>query len=361
MRPRLVGPKPDRYRRMFRKFFLWWFGQLAELVPGPLRGPDAATGDALVITPAGPLSRTTHHVDVSLRRGGRQTSLGRFGISESRVDRVPRAAETPAVLRLDAGEVLGKTLALPLAAERQLDQVLEFEMDRETPFNAEELFWTYRLTRRDRQTGTLLVRLLLLPRAKLESLLAGLDEIGLKPSWAEIADGPDQGALVPLSNHQTGPHGFARRWSVWAAGAICIFLALASVLVPFARQSAESVDTERRIAADRQIAAEAEKLHQEIEQLSGSIGLVESERVKAGRPVAVLAALTRLLPDDTYLTEFTQQQRKVTLSGRSAAASRLIGMLAGDELLRNPAFTAPVTRIEATRSEVFSITAEVAP
>jgi general secretion pathway protein L len=148
---------------------------------------------------------------------------------------------------------------------------------------------------------------------------------------------------------------------VRVAGAICILLAFGAVLVPFARQSAESADTERRISADRQIAGEAEKLRQEIDQLSGSIGLVDSERAKAGRPVAVLAALTRLLPDDTYLTEFAQQQRKVTLSGRSAAASRLIGMLAGDDLLRNPAFAAPVTRIEATRSEVFSITAEVAP
>jgi general secretion pathway protein L len=346
---------------MFRKFFLWWFGQLAELVPGPLRGPDTAARDAVLITPAGPLSEMTDDIDVSLRRGGRETSLGRFGISESRLDRVPRATGTPAILRLDAGEVLGKTLSLPIAAERQLEQVLEFEMDRETPFNAEELFWTYRLARRDRQTGTLLVRLLLLPRARLEGLLAGLDGIGLKPSWVEIAGGPDQSSQIPLSDRQAEPHGFARRWSVWAAGAVCICLALAAVLVPFARQSTESADIERRIAANRQIATQAEKLRQEVDQLSGSIGLVESERVKAGRPVAVLAALTRLLPDDTYLTEFTQQQRKVTLSGRSAAASRLIGMLAGDELLRNPAFAAPVTRIEATRSEVFSITAEVAP
>jgi general secretion pathway protein L len=346
---------------MFRKFFLWWFGQLAELVPGRLRGPDAAARDAVVITPAGPLYRMTDDIDVSLRRGGQEASLGRFVISESGLDRVPRAAGTPAILRLDPGEVLGKTLSLPLAAERELDQVLEFEMDRETPFNAEELFWTYRLTRRDRQAGTLLVRLLLLPRARLEGLLARLGEIGLRPSWAEIAGGPDQGSRVPLSEHQTGPQGSARRWSVRVAGAICILLAFGAVLVPFARQSAESADTERRISADRQIAGEAEKLRQEIDQLSGSIGLVDSERAKAGRPVAVLAALTRLLPDDTYLTEFAQQQRKVTLSGRSAAASRLIGMLAGDDLLRNPAFAAPVTRIEATRSEVFSITAEVAP
>lgn len=346
---------------MVREFFLWWFGQLAELIPRRWRRSKDASGDALVIAPTGPLLGTTDTIDISLRRGGRETPLGRFAISGGGLDRLPRLAGTPTVLRLDGSEVLGKTLTLPLAAERQLDQVLEFEMDRETPFTAEELFWTYRVARRDRQAGQLLVRLLLLPRATLEVLFAALAHVGIEPAWAEIVAGPDQGSRVPLADHEGGMQGLAGRWPVWSAAAACLLLALAAVLIPFARQAMDFSNIEPRITADRESTAEAEKLRQEIDQLSGSIGLIESERAKAGRPVAVLAALTRLLPDDTYLTEFIQQQRKVTLSGRSAAASRLIGVLAGDDLLRNPAFTAPVTRIEATRSEVFTITAEIGP
>ena len=46
-------------------------------------------------------------------------------------------------------------------------------------------------------------------------------------------------------------------------------------------------------------------------------------RDKAGRPLVVLAAATRILPDDTYLTEMELRQRKLTLSGRSAGAGRL--------------------------------------
>src|SRR5207237_272487 len=83
---------------------------------------------------------------------------------------------------------------------------------------------------------------------------------------------------------------------------------------------------------------EAEKLRRELDRLSATIDLVESERDKAGRPLAILATLTRILPDDTYLTEVTLQQRKVTLSGRSAAAARLIGALSADEGLRHVPF-----------------------
>ena len=75
----------------------------------------------------------------------------------------------------------------------------------------------------------------------------------------------------------------------------------------------------------------------------------------------MLAAATRVLPDDSYLTEMQLQQRKLTMSGRSAAAARLIGAMSADSEFHNPAFAAPVTRIEALRQEIFTIVTEVAP
>jgi general secretion pathway protein L len=55
------------------------------------------------------------------------------------------------------------------------------------------------------------------------------------------------------------------------------------------------------------------------------------------------------------------RQRKVTLTGRSAGAARLIGALAADGEFRNPAFSAPVTRLEALKAELFTINTEVGP
>src|ERR1051325_2271629 len=181
---------------MFREFFRWWFGQLSELLPERWRGATSGGGDALLISPTGPhcdgteavvvsLRRNgretplgrfrappsaprgdarlisppgphcggTEAVVVSLRRNGRETPLGRFGLAASALGDIPRPSGKPAVLRVGESDVLGKTLSLPLAAERQLEQVLAFEMDRETPFKPDELFWTHRIDRRDRQTG----------------------------------------------------------------------------------------------------------------------------------------------------------------------------------------------------------------
>ena len=62
-----------------------------------------------------------------------------------------------------------------------------------------------------------------------------------------------------------------------------------------------------------------------------------------------------ILPDDTHLTTLSLWQRKLTISGRSAAAARLIGAMAAQPLIHNPAFAAPVIRDEDNGGEKFSI------
>ena len=136
-------------------------------------------------------------------------------------------------------------------------------------------------------------------------------------------------------------------------------LALGAVVTPFARQAVELAALDGEVKAGQAVAAEAEALRREIDRLTRSADLVRTAREKTARPLEVLATVTRLLPDDTYLTEFELRQRKVTLGGRSAGAARLIGAFAADGKFRNPGFAAPVTRIEALRLEVFTIAAEV--
>jgi general secretion pathway protein L len=233
-------------------------------------------------------------------------------------------------------------------------------MDRETPFTAEELYWNHRIIGADRPNGRLSVRLSLVPKANLDPLLTDLTAAGIRPRLVEIADGPDKGTYLPLNGDGTRKQQDSHRL-LWPAAVCCTALALAAVVTPFVRQELTLASLDRQVATTRAAAAEADTLRQEIDRLSGSAGFIESERDKAGRALVVLAATTRVLPDDTYLTEMELRQRKLTLSGRSAGAARLIGALAADPEFRNPGFSAPVTRLEALKAELFTINAEVRP
>lgn len=343
---------------MIGAFLAWWLGQLSALLPGWLRAAGSRPADALLIAPAGALDNAGSCV-ATLRRRGREMLLGHFMPGSEELRELPVRLGVPVALRLSKREVLEKTLSLPLAAEAELDQVLAFEMDRETPFAPDELYWNHRIETVDRQRRQLEVRLTLLPKVRIAPLMAALAKVGIAPTVAEIGD-EDEAALVLPLDDGGGAHRSGRsRRLVWVPSACLLLLAVAAAAIPFVRQAAALAALDREIGAARQEAQQAEALRQQIDRLSRSADLVRSELSKAGRPLEVLVALTGILPDDSYLTEFDLRQRKVTLSGRSAHASGLIGALAAGSRFRNPTFTAPVTRLEAAQVEVFTIVAEL--
>ena len=73
----------------------------------------------------------------------------------------------------------------------------------------------------------------------------------------------------------------------------------------------------------------------------------------------LLARLTELLDDATYLHEFSLSQGKLVLRGQSADAARLIAVLTAEPSIRDPAFAAPVTRVENAAADLFTIRAEL--
>lgn len=347
---------------MIRDFYGWWTTQLAECIPSRWRETARARQDALAISPIGPLGTDVGAISASVWSKNQETPLGQFKLRAGGLSGLTNPAHLPVVLHLLDTDVLSKTVTLPLATERELAQVLGFEMDRETPFSADEICWNYRVIRRDKERGQIIVRLRLIPRATLAPLLDELAAAGITARQAEIVGGPDDGMTIFFDADigqpaKTSVAHVAR----WAAAALCVALCLGAIAAPFIRQARDLNALDQRLASGRAASAQAEQLRRDIDRLAGAGDAMDKERASAGNPLATLAALTNALPDDTYLTELQLQQRKVTLAGRSASASRLIGALAGTAQLRNPAFTAPVTRMEAAHTDVFTITAEVAP
>jgi general secretion pathway protein L len=86
-----------------------------------------------------------------------------------------------------------------------------------------------------------------------------------------------------------------------------------------------------------------------------------AEKRHVGDAMQMLAALTDLLPDDTFVTTLGLRQRKLTISGQSSAAAGLIAILSSGPRFRDPAFAAPVVRDPASQIDTFSVNAVVTP
>jgi general secretion pathway protein L len=345
---------------MLREYYDWWVGQMLAFAPDRLRRSLIDAPQALLVEPD-PASGGQVMLTLSTRRHDQTGRLGRFPLDAEALAPTLDGFDPngPVWLVLPSDLLLEKRLTLPSAAQRDLDRVLGFELDRETPFSADEAWWDHAIEERDRQQGTITVRLSLVPRAAIAPLIAGLQAAGITPSGLEVAaaDGTMRQITIDATRH-SGAAWHER--SVRLAAIACAALLVLAIAMPFARQVWTKMDLDAQMAALKPKVDEAEKLRRQLDGAGGS-DVLSADRARLGDPMRVLSAATTLLPNDTYLTDFTMSQRRLTLNGQSVGPAKLIGAFAADPTFKDPAFAAPSTHIEGAKTETFSISAEARP
>lgn len=354
---------------MLTEILHWWARQMLDLLPASIGAGGARVPDGWRVRADGPDGPDAH---ISLIRevGRVRTPEGHFtldaeGIASLRATmaRTGSKGALPAVqLELPAHLMLERDTTLPLAAEAELERVLRYEMDRITPFPAEDLFWTWRILRRERAFdqagGRLHVRLSLVPKTSIARLLADLSAAGLEVAALSADPGDGAPRRIPLVR-RSGPRPWLRLTRRLAA--LCAVLTLALVATPFLRDLQTIATAEARIAALGPRTALAEVLRQRITKQESGRDVFAAEIARIGSPLQALAALTDVLPDDTWLSGYTQRQRVITFSGQSARAARLIAALSADPALGAPTFVTPVTRAGSSGMDLFSIRTELGP
>src|SRR5262249_39003471 len=136
------------------------------------------------------------------------------------------------LLRPHAVHVLKKRIVLPAAAQSDLDEVLGFEIDRETPFDRNEVYWTYSIDRLASNPAQLAVDLVVVPRFSIDTVLNAARAANLAPAGIEVEHVAD---VIPLG---------ARTRKQWVGGdrpllplgAAVAALALLAIATPFGVQ-----------------------------------------------------------------------------------------------------------------------------
>lgn len=339
---------------MLVEFLEWWGGQLRTLLPARLLnqpgGEDALVAD---ISVSGVLTLRRR------RRGLEQRVAELRGDDASapglRAALGNRARGEKVLLRVPASWVLERAVQLPLAAERDLTRLLGYEMERLTPFTAAELVWDHLVLLRDRARGRISLRLTMVRRTALDEAIAFLRPLGAVPSAVEAAM-PDGMRVLRLAREGGGASWLSARTLAAAAGVLALLVAVS----PFVRQAIRLSSLHEQLQAMAPRIGEVETLRRRISGTTAGGDAVAAETRRLGDTLEALAAITEVLPDDSYLTEFTMRERKITMAGLGASAPKLISGLSADPRVKNPAFTAPVTKSETNHLDVFAIRAELA-
>jgi general secretion pathway protein L len=348
-------------RSSIAAFFGWWLGELGGLMPRRLRqsGRRERRGPVLIFG--------RHESVVLQRTAENERVLGSVDTDapdhDQRLSQLLKQAKRrrrPVTVRLSDELGLRKILDLPLAAKDDLDQMLRFEMDRLTPFRADEVYFAHRVLGTDARNRRLSVELQLAPRRELERVLETARTFGIIPPRVELAVGAEGGSALNLLPGEPG-HGRRDSRLRRALVLVALLLAATAVAIPLQRQRASVAKLQADVAAARAEAEESLAMRDRLEQLTRSAQFLEADKSRQPLVVRVLDELTRLIPDQAYITQFDIHDQTVEVQGFAATASDLIAVLEQSPLFKAPQFRSPVTQDRRSGAERFHVSVELVP
>jgi len=351
-----------------RAILRWWLSEIAGLVPAKLKHL-SVNFERLVIR----LERADGVISVESPRAVRTLGSIHFGgqddprqqlqsiLRQCGLSRALSRGRLDICIRMPPSWALRVTLELPAAAEENLYEVVGFELDRHTPFRADQVQFTCRVLKRDALAQWVTVEVTVVPRTTIEKMREIAARLGLDPDRVDVAG--DAPTVVPSENllayeRARAPRPAAGKLS-YGLAAMAAILAITAVMIPVhaARQRVEAL--ERELAALKKTVEAVASLQKEVDTLREEEGFLVDRKRSVPTVTRVLFDLTKVLPDDTWLNEVQLAGRDVQIIGFTASASNLIGLLEQSRTFRNTTFRSPVTRDPRTDLERFHIAARV--
>lgn len=344
-------------------FWTWWIAELGGMLPKGVRGALLPDVEQLFLQ--------LHDNEIVACRGTRENHqvVDRYPFTEEGLQPAQVKAMTKLagrtriiVLCLPADKLLAKTLTLPLAAKENLREVLGFEIDRQTPFSSEQVYYDYLLSPGQSTPNTLTLDLLVTPRRYLDEQLELIRNTGLQVNQvtrcAEDSGQPLPVNLLPAKDRQRRPG--ASRYFNLALGVLALALLLGTIALPLLNKLHVIRALEARVELATGKAEVIRRLREEVEHLdAGSRFLVEKKQTTP-QTLGIINELTQILPDDTWIHRLDIKTQELQIQGESATAAALIPLIENSEILRNPRFRSPVTKAPRSETERFHLSAELA-
>lgn len=336
----------------WQDFSRWWFAELRQVLPSRWIG--WADDDAV------PRLLISRDCDVVVCRLTSVDGLVEARFPPHRFDEaVLNAWLTDNGLRREqvmVGPVLGRDLffrrdlSVPKAALAALPKILEQEVLRRTPFQLSDI-WQAAIAAAGGTGDIVSLCHWIVRRDRAEAALA---ELGLTASDVDFLAAADaNGEVVPvISFHvlsQENPPWAGRAIKLLAAGAVVAVL-LGLVVLEWCQVSvttgieASLVELREGAQGDRGGSNQAARLF----ALKADVGILE-----------IWDELSRILPDNTFLTETRFADGRVTISGFSADAAHLVRIIDHSPMFFGSALAAAITPDSAEQKDRFRISFKV--
>lgn len=342
------------------QFFRWWGEELREAMPAKLRARmQYARRKLLMVVDGGEVTLSIEDAD-SVQSLDSLSIEQDTQIQQQRVRELLQQHELTEVSRdllLSEDVVLRSEVVMPLATEANLGQALAYEMDRHTPFQAEDVFFQWRVLSRDREAGQLRFELYVTPRAPVLANIELLKRLGLAPTGVDVAteDGSLGINLLPADlRHHLVRQQVRVNWMIGAAtGLLLIFVMMQSLWL----REHQIQEVEEAIESVRAEALAVQQIRKQIDDATEAAGFLQARKIENGYKIKMLAELTRILPDDTFLDRLTLHAETAQMQGKSSNAQSLIELINDSAFFDNASFRGPTRLDSRSGKEIFDLSA----
>jgi general secretion pathway protein L len=269
------------------------------------------------------------------------------------------SAQIQHILLLPPSAVLVQNLQLPLAAARDLNTVVGYELDRFTPFDASQLYF---VARQDKRSGGFIqVTLVAILRERLDAILAECASLGLRPHSVDV--GLDASSRLnidllpaPLRPRQTRQGLGLQRNLLW----LCAGLLIVAMLLWLNDRQRLLEEMQSTVQAQRAQVAQIQKIRQQLTNTRGAANYLIQRKAAQPPLAALLNELTACLPQDTWIDQLEiNDSAEVSFSGQSAKASALIARAKDCRSLDNAQFQGVIQPDPQTGKDRFSLRAHL--
>src|SRR5688572_485524 len=184
------GARFGPLRLKAQRFWRWWSGELLALVPERFTAMAGGGRVPLVAFEDGAVTLLEPRVEGKERDSVQVDALEPAPAMALVRAMLERAGESRgrARLALAPGESLVRRVTMPAATEENLANVLGFEMDRLTPFRADDVYHDHRVIARDPAAGTITVLLGVARRDIVEARLARARALGVNVQGVAVRE-----------------------------------------------------------------------------------------------------------------------------------------------------------------------------
>lgn len=341
------------------RFLAWWGGELRACLPQQWRQRFRVSERSIL------LRREGDELAVLAHRDGASEELGRLAAATPEalpaalndlLDEDSRAARR--ILLIDPKAVLRRTLHLPVAALDNLSSVLGFELDRQTPFRADQVHYDSHVLPHDAEARQAPVQLALVTRERLAQELAGIDGLASTLSAVDVAEANGARAgfnFLPPEQRARRNHTFGLLMAALALATL-FFLWLGMNRIIDNRAEA-IVRLRAEVEAQRDEARAVTRLRDELDAAAAGANFLAVEKASQPSMLLMLDELTRRLPDDTFLDRLSVARGELAMAGQSAQAPKLVELLQDSVTFRSPSLSGPIQPDPRSGKDRFNIAA----